>query len=108
MWAAVLTWTKGSPGKHVIIYDSNSDLLPKGEVTGKHLLGRQQALITHLIKEKYKISDIWVGEGNKEQGYGICLEVTARWVQEVAKAGRVDFDDLEKKRFRRVEKVWRV
>ena len=72
-------------------YDSNSDLLPS-EVTEKDLLGRQQALITHLRNEEYKISDIWVGgEGNKEQGYGICLEVTAKWVEEVGKAGRSEF-----------------
>jgi hypothetical protein len=59
-WAAVLMWTKSSCGKCVIIYDSNSDLLPKGEVTGKHLLRKQQALITHLKNEGCKISDVWL------------------------------------------------
>jgi hypothetical protein len=75
-------WHKGRHGKRLIIYYSNSDLLPEANVTEADLfLGKQRDLIKHLRKEeKYKISEIWVGEGNKEQGYGICLEVTAKWV----------------------------
>jgi hypothetical protein len=72
-------------------------------------LGKQQALITHLKNDGCKISDIRIGgEGNKEQGYGICLEVTGNWVQGVVKAGRLDFNKLEKKGFRRVKKVWKA
>ena len=96
---------KDGAGKHVIIYDSNSDLLPKQKVIGKNLLGKQRVLIAYLRDEEFKISDIWIGEGNKEQGYSICLEVTAKWVKEVAKAGGLEFDDLEKKGLRRVQKV---
>ena len=65
-------------------------------------LGKQRGLIRHLKEEDYSIHEIWVGgEGNTEQG--ICLEVTANWVQEVAEAGRLDIDKLEEKGFRRVE-----
>jgi hypothetical protein len=94
----------------VLLYTTRTQIsFPKEKITGKHLLGKQQALITHLKNEGCKISDIWVGgEGNKEQGYGICLEVTGNWVQEVVEAGGLDFDDLEKKGFRRVKKVWKV
>jgi hypothetical protein len=61
-------------------------------------------LIRHLREEEeYNISEIWVGgEGNNDNG--ICLEVTARWIEEVAEAGGLDIDNLEKKGFRR---VWR-
>jgi hypothetical protein len=38
------------------------------------------------------------------EGQGICLEITAKWIQEVAEAGGLDIDNLEKKWFRR---VWR-
>jgi hypothetical protein len=45
VWGAVLMWTKGIPGKYLFIYDSNSDRLSRDEeVTGKKLLGKQQAL----------------------------------------------------------------
>jgi hypothetical protein len=45
VWVAVLMWTKGIPGKYLFIYDSNSDRLSRDEeVTGKKLLGKQQAL----------------------------------------------------------------
>jgi hypothetical protein len=104
VWAAVLTWEKSKHGKHLTIYDSNSDLFSKEEITTKDLfLGKQRELIRYLIeKEKYKIVDIWVGgKGNTDQG--ICLEVTANWVQEVAQAGGVDIDNLKRNGFKRVE-----
>jgi hypothetical protein len=102
VWAAVLMWHKGRHGKRLIIYDSNSDLLPEGEIFEKDLiLGKQRGLIRHLREEEeYNISEIWVGgKGNNDDG--ICLEVTAKWIQEVAEAGGLDIDNLEKKGFRR-------
>ena len=109
VWAAVLMWHKGCHGKRLIIYDSNSDFLPEANVTEADLiLGKQRGLIKHLReKEKYQITEIWVGgEGNTEEGK--CLELTAKWIQEVAKAGGPDIDDLEKKGFRKVQKRSRL
>lgn len=99
---------KASLASTLFIYDSNSDRLSRDEeVTGKKLLGKQQALVRHLRADKhYKINDIWIGgEGSTDQGF--CLPVTANWFQEVVKAGKSYFDDPEQKGFRKVEKVWR-
>ena len=101
VWAAVLMC------KLLIIYDSNSDLLPKGKVTSNDLwLHKQRALVTYLRNEGYHISDVWVGgEGNNDKG--ICLELTGCWIQKLM-AGGLDINKLEEEGFRRVENVWRV
>jgi hypothetical protein len=67
MWAAALWWIRGRRGKRLIIYDSNSDLLPEGEIFEKDLiLGNQRSLTQHLReKEEYNISEIWVGAWRK-------------------------------------------
>jgi len=102
IWVAV--FTKG----RLVIFDSNSDLLPE-EVTGNDLwLHRQRALFTYLKNEGYR-PNVWVGgKGNNDQG--ICLKVTGRWIQKVM-AGELDINNdklLLDEGFKPVGNMWRV
>jgi hypothetical protein len=102
VWVAV--FTKG----RLVIFDSNSDLLPE-EVTGNDLwLHRQRALVTYLKNGGYHF-DVWAGgKGNNDQG--ICLEVTGRFIEKVM-AGKLDINNdklLLDEGFKLVRNIWRV